>query len=334
MHKLDNLPKRNSVKDRKRVGRGHGSGLVKTSGRGQTGQKSRAGGNIPPDFQGVGISFFRRIPKLGGFKPLNKIVYSPVNVGDLDRFDEHYLHLWIWNRRSGEIAGAYRLGATDVLRRRFGLKGLYTSTLFAFKDEFVDRIDPALELGRSFVRLEYQREFAPLLLLWKGIGAYVCRHPRYRVLFGPVSISNAYRPASRELMVTFLERSSSCPELRPLVRARTPFRRRRFGSLAGNGEELGGDIDELSSLVGEIEAGAKGVPVLLRQYLKMGGKLLAFNVDARFSHALDGLIVVDLRQTDPKMLERYMGKEHAARFLASVRAGSAPPAGGVSQPDR
>lgn len=88
MHKLDNLPKRNSVKKRTRVGRGHGSGLVKTSGRGQTGQKSRSGGNIPPDFQGIGISFFRRIPKLGGFKPLNKIIYSPVNVGDLDRFDD------------------------------------------------------------------------------------------------------------------------------------------------------------------------------------------------------------------------------------------------------
>ena len=88
MHKLDNLPKRNSLKKRKRVGRGHGSGLVKTSGRGQTGQKSRSGGNIPPDFQGVGISFFRRIPKLGGFKPINKIVYTAVNVGDLNRFDD------------------------------------------------------------------------------------------------------------------------------------------------------------------------------------------------------------------------------------------------------
>jgi large subunit ribosomal protein L15 len=88
MYKLDNLPKRNSLKNRTRVGRGHGSGLVKTSGRGQTGQKSRAGGNIPPDFQGVGISFFRRIPKLGGFKPLNKITYSAVNVSDLNRFDD------------------------------------------------------------------------------------------------------------------------------------------------------------------------------------------------------------------------------------------------------
>ena len=88
---------------------------------------------------------------------------------DLDRFDEHYLHLWIWNRRAGEIVGAYRIGAADEVRRRHGLNGLYTRTLFAFNDEFVERIDPALEMGRSFVRPEYQREFAPLLLLWKGI---------------------------------------------------------------------------------------------------------------------------------------------------------------------
>ena len=70
------------------MGRGHGSGSVKTSGRGQTGQKSRAGGGIPPDFQGVGISYFRRIPKLGGFNPINKIVYTAVNVGDLEAFDD------------------------------------------------------------------------------------------------------------------------------------------------------------------------------------------------------------------------------------------------------
>ena len=88
MHTLDNLPKRNSLKKRTRVGRGHGSGLVKTSGRGQTGQKSRSGGNIPPSFQGVGINMFRRIPKLGGFKPINKITYSPVNVCDLNAFDD------------------------------------------------------------------------------------------------------------------------------------------------------------------------------------------------------------------------------------------------------
>lgn len=136
------------------------------------------------------------------------------------------------------------------------------------------------------------------------------------MLFGPVSISNAYRPASRALMVSFLERSSSCPELAGLVKARSPFRGRWLKNLVEPADALADDLDELSALVGELEEGGKGVPVLLRQYLKMGGRLLAFNVDARFSNALDGLIAVDLLRTDPRVLERYMGKEGLSRFLA------------------
>jgi hypothetical protein len=53
---------------------------------------------------------------------------------------------------------------------------------------------------------------------------------------------------------------------------------------------------------------------LLRQYAKIGGKMLGFNVDRKFSHVLDGLVVVDLRRTEPLVLERYMGREGAARF--------------------
>jgi hypothetical protein len=56
------------------------------------------------------------------------------------------------------------------------------------------------------------------------------------------------------------------------------------------------------------------LPILLRQYAKIGGKLLGFNVDRKFSNVLDGLMVVDLRKTEPAMLERYMGREAAARF--------------------
>ena len=88
MLKLDNLPKRNSLKKRKRVARGPGSGEGTYAGRGFNGQKSRSGGNIPAAFQGVGISYFRRVPKLDGFKPINKIYYAPVNVSDLNRFED------------------------------------------------------------------------------------------------------------------------------------------------------------------------------------------------------------------------------------------------------
>ena len=57
--------------------------------------------------------------------------------------------------------------------------------------------------GRIFLHL---RRFAPLLLLWRGIGQFLVRNPRYRVLFGPVSISADYTTASRQLMVKFLNR--------------------------------------------------------------------------------------------------------------------------------
>jgi len=74
------------------------------------------------------------------------------------------------------------------------------------------------------------------------------------------------------------------------------------------------DLDELSEPITDVEVDGKGLPILLRQYAKIGGKLLAFNVDRKFSNVLDGLIVVDLRQTDPAVLDRYMGRESAQNF--------------------
>jgi hypothetical protein len=78
-------------------------------------------------------------------------------------------------------------------------------------------------------------------------------------------------------------------------------------------DSLPADIDELSSLVSDIEPDHKGVPVMLRQYVKLGGKLVGFTVDACFN---DGLIIVDLAKCDRKILDRYMGKTGAEAFLA------------------
>src|SRR5256885_4994402 len=92
---------------------------------------------------------------------------------DLDRYDDYYTHLFVWNKPQKEIVGAYRLARTVDILPEFGVDGLYTNTLFRFKDDFFDLLGPAIELGRSFVRPEYQRQYAPLLLLWKAIGRYV-----------------------------------------------------------------------------------------------------------------------------------------------------------------
>ena len=54
--------------------------------------------------------------------------------------------------------------------------------------------------------------------------------------------------------------------------------------------------------------------MLLKHYSRLGGELLGFNVDSRFSHVLDGLVVMDLRKTPPSSLERYMGESGLAAF--------------------
>jgi putative hemolysin len=81
----------------------------------------------------------------------------------------------------------------------------------------------------------------------------------------------------------------------------------------------GFDLEDLSDVVSDLESSRFGIPVLLRQYLKLGGKLIGFNVDPEFSDALDGLIVVDLCKTQPRLLERYLGKAEASQFLEFQR---------------
>jgi putative hemolysin len=161
------------------------------------------------------------------------------------------------------------------------------------------------------------------MLLWKGIGAFVAANPRYRILFGPVSISNEYASLSQQLLVELLRHNSDLPDLARMVRPRRPFR--------GGGRPLPEyaqvrDIEALSELIAQIEGDAKGAPILLKQYLKLGGRLLGFNVDRAFSDAVDGLIMVDLLETEPKVLQRYMGPEQAERFLAYHRPPSGEPA--------
>jgi putative hemolysin len=227
---------------------------------------------------------------------------------DLDPFDDYYEHLFIWNAAAREIVGAYRLGRTDLISRCLGKGGLYTSTLFEFHDLFFKLLGPALELGRSFVRSEYQKSFVPLLLLWRGIGEYVGRNPACCKLLGPVSISNDYTRLSQALLVRFLRQRNFDLLAPAMVRAKRPFRGR--GSL----RSLGGiaqpeDLKALSALVAGLEPDGKGAPVLLRQYLKLGGRILGFNLDPQFSNSLDCLVLVDLRKTEPRVLQKYMSAD-------------------------
>ncbi len=253
---------------------------------------------------------------------LREITFRQVGEGtgksiDVDVFDTYYDQLFVWHKANQEVVGAYRIGRTDDILKAFGKKGLYTSTLFKFKKTIFEKLGPALEMGRSFVRPEYQRTPFALFLLWKGIGQYVLRHPQYKILFGPVSISNEYSAGSRHLMVEYLKEHCYEKELARLVKPRNPFsdksgkpaftitRNQRFRNL-----------EDFSSFIAEIESNHQGIPVLLKQYVKLGAKVLGFHVDADFCDSLDSLIIVDLTTADRRMLEKLMGEECTSVFLS------------------
>jgi putative hemolysin len=260
---------------------------------------------------------------------LRELTFRAVGEGsgksaDTDLFDSYYLHLFIWDSEANAIVGAYRLGLVKEILSQYGKRGLYTHSLFKYGPRILDMLKPAIELGRSFVRAEYQRSFAPMLLLWRGIARFIEASPQYAVLFGPVSISNSYSGASRELMVEYLSAHVVETRMVRYVQPRRPFRYRRR-SASDVGSPFPQSIEELSRMIAEIEPDRKGIPILLRQYLRLGGRIIAFNVDGKFGNVLDGLLVVDLRQIDPAVLERYMGKPAMFAFRAYHNLDSDPP---------
>ena len=156
---------------------------------------------------------------------------------------------------------------------------------------------------------------------WRSsIGSYVVRHPETPILFGAVSISADYSMASREVLTSFLSAHTVDAELLKMIRPKHPPRAAAEHVQEKEIFSRVFTVDDISDLVSMFESDGKGVPVLVKHYMKLGGKFLGFNVDAKFSNVLDGLLLVDLRQAKPELLGRYLGKEGAKEFLRLHRA--------------
>jgi putative hemolysin len=241
---------------------------------------------------------------------------------DIDAFDDWYLQLFVWHRKDQQVLGAYRLCMTDVVRQRHGDAGLYTRSLFSFDGAFLDELGPAVEMGRTFVRPELQGAGRVLALLWRGIAHLLAARPRYRTLFGPVSVSSTYSEASRQLIAAQL--------------CEGEYRHPLFGSVQpkrpcpGAIPELSprdSDLRALSRRIAQLEPDQKGVPILIKEYIKLGGQFLAFSVDADFQDAMDGFVVVNLDRTSPKLLSLHMGPENYERFRGWQKSASRPQVG-------
>lgn len=243
---------------------------------------------------------------------LREVTFRQVGEGtnrsiDLDEYDLHYLHLFLWDTETKQIAGAYRIGRGKQIYERFGKKGFYLSELFKIEDGFIPYLQVSLEMGRSFITEAYQRKPTSLFLLWKAVLLYLRQNPEYRYLIGPVSISNNFSSLSKELLVAFIKTHYWNDEMAQHITPRKKFKPK----MTVEEDELLNhikDLKGLDALISEIEFTHNKVPILLKKYLSQNARIIGFNIDPKFNDSLDGFIVMSF-ETVPedtiKMLDKY-----------------------------
>lgn len=247
---------------------------------------------------------------------LREITFRQFNEGsgqpkDGDDFDLTYTHLFVYDQKTQSIIGAYRMGQTDQLTQQNALQGLYLSRMFEFSDSFVNRQQACLEMGRSFIVSNERKSYHGLLLLFKGIGAFVCQHPQYKVLYGTVSLSTQYTPLS----VCLIEQFLTTPNQQPSVIAKHPYKHPLHPELLAYLKQGDTSLSTLNWLIEQIEPDGKGLPVLVKQYHQLGATFHCLGVDHNFANTPGLLLSVDLRKSPEKLLKLYLGKDYQA-FLS------------------
>ena len=240
---------------------------------------------------------------------LREIAFRAVGEGsnkrrDIDHYDNDYFHLILWDQDDMEIVGAYRFGDAKKLKQEKGLNGLYSASLFQYQNEMDQYFNEGLELGRSFVQPKYWGKRS-LDYLWYGIGAFLTKYPNYRYLFGPVSLSNSFPQAAKDLIVEFYQLYFGASE--EIARSNYPYRLPEDlqGSFVGG--DYRADFVTLKHLLANM---GLAIPTLYKQYTELcepgGVQFLGFGVDPDFNDCIDGLILVDLMKLKAKKRERYL----------------------------
>jgi len=229
---------------------------------------------------------------------LREITFREVGEGtneslDLDKYDNYYYHMFLWDEDAQLIAGAYRMGlGTEIFADR-GIDGFYLQELFRFEPELYDMMSKSIEMGRAFIVKEYQQKPMPLFLLWKGIVHTTLRYPEHKYLIGGVSISNQFSDFSKSLMIEFMKSHYYDPYVAQYVHPKKEYKvKLKDADKDFVFNEAEADLNKFDKIIDEIEPSSLRLPVLIKKYIKQNARVVAFNVDPLFNNAVDGLMYI------------------------------------------
>ena len=259
---------------------------------------------------------------------LREITFREVGEGtnksvDLDEFDDHYHHLFLWDREAEKIAGAYRMGMGNEIFTAHGIDGFYLQDLFGFEPELYKMMSESIEMGRAFIIKEYQLKPMPLFLLWKGIVHCTLRFPEHKYLIGGVTISDKFSNFSKSLMIEFMKSNYYDPYVAQYVHPKKEFKVKLVDAdkdLVFDESEA--DLNKFDRIIDELEPENLRLPVLIKKYIKQNAKVVAFNVDPLFNDAVDGLMyirIADLPESTVKPVMEEFQKELEERAAATTK---------------
>ncbi|MBK0369469.1 GNAT family N-acyltransferase [Flavobacterium agrisoli] len=229
---------------------------------------------------------------------LREITFREVGEGtnesiDIDKFDQYYHHMFLWDEETKKISGAYRMGLGSEIYPKYGIEGFYLNDLFRFEPELNDLMLNSIEMGRAFIIKEYQQKPMPLFLLWKGIIHTTLRYPEHKYLIGGVSISNQFSDFSKSLMIEFMKSNYYDPYIAQYIHPKKAYKvKLKDADKDFIFDEAESDLNKFDKIIDELEPGNLRLPVLIKKYIKQNARVIAFNVDPLFNNAIDGLMYI------------------------------------------
>ncbi|ARN77903.1 glycerol acyltransferase [Nonlabens spongiae] len=261
---------------------------------------------------------------------LREITFRAIGEGtnnaiDLDKYDDYYHHMFLWDKDSEKIAGAYRMGMGEQIYKDHGIDGFYLNELFRFDGELHKMMSESIEMGRAFIIAEYQQKPMPLFLLWKGIVHCTLRFPNHKYLIGGVSISNKFSNFSKSLMIEFMKSNYYDPYIAQYVKPKKDFRvKLEDADKDFIFDESEADLNKFDRLIDELEPNELRLPVLIKKYVKQNAKVVAFNVDPLFNNSVDGLMyirIADLPESTVKPVMEEFQAEMESKYFKSKNGG-------------
>jgi putative hemolysin len=243
---------------------------------------------------------------------LREVTFREVGEGtnesiDLDKYDQYYHHMFLWDDETNQIAGAYRMGLGSEIFPKYGMEGFYLNDLFRFETELHEMMQNSIEMGRAFIIKEYQQKPMPLFLLWRGIIHTTLRYPEHKFLLGGVSISNQFSDFSKSLMIEFMKSNYYDPYIAQYVHPKKEFKvKLKDADKDFIFDEAEADLNKFDKIIDELEPGSLRLPVLIKKYIKQNARLVAFNVDPLFNNAIDGLMYIRIADIPESTMKPVM----------------------------